>query len=147
MRRIWIFMPALTAASLAACETTTSPSSQGLKQAPTSQGTPPSLQRGAVIARATCAECHGASYVGGTSIGGYSTPSLRHIVQYTELQFDALICTGTARDGGGIHEMNASTLSALSADDRSAVREYLTTLLTGAGSTQSGNGNQPGQRT
>lgn len=79
--------------------------------------------RGALLARELCGSCHGSSLQGG-SVESVSCPALSVVRNYTLAEFDALLATGTERDGGSANGYMAVTRS-LPPSDRAALHEYL----------------------
>jgi len=124
MRHISLAAVVLPALLLAACEGAKGPTSPNPPSAPAAQGLTPALE-GQQVASVACAPCHGSDYAGAKIEGGPITPSLKNIKMYTDEAFDRLLQVGVARNGVVVDRMKISVVSTLSADDRSAVRAYL----------------------
>ena len=85
--------------------------------------------RGEVLARTSCAPCHGADFRGDQS-GRTGAPDLRLVTGHSPEEFDRLLCTGAARAGDPINvDMVAVGLGQLPEGDRLALYRYLVSVV------------------
>jgi len=119
MRCLTMLGVALPLMTMAACKDSIGPvPSDGLPA-------PVVSSRGEVLARSTCASCHGAAF-GGNDNSGPNAPNLQLIGGYTEAEFDRLLCTGATRSGESVDSsMVALRFGELPEDDRWALYSYL----------------------
>lgn len=83
------------------------------------------LVRGASIAQAVCAQCHGVDLEGAVT-ETFTSPSLRVVRDFTFSQFTTMLDDGIGR-GGVELDPRMATARALDVFDRSAVFAYLST--------------------